>query len=89
MVQGGPRQGCRLSTDLVLEIALDLHQQRAARHGRLFLRHQLNIALRRAPHRLRLRRSDRVLLVWMTWLSVPKIRFGNIGGEVHRELAVK
>jgi hypothetical protein len=30
-----------------------------------------------------------VLLVWMTWLSVPKIRFGNIGGEVHRELAVK
>jgi hypothetical protein len=34
----------------------------------LFLRHQLNIALRRSPHRLRLRRSDRALLVWMTWL---------------------
>jgi len=34
----------------------------------LFLRHQLNIALRRAPHRLRLRRSDRALLLWMTWL---------------------
>ena len=34
----------------------------------LFLRHQLNIALRRAPHRLRLRGSDRALLVWMTWL---------------------
>ena len=34
----------------------------------LFLRHQLNIVLRRAPHRLRLRRSDRALLVWMTWL---------------------
>ena len=33
----------------------------------LFLRHQLNIALRRAPH-LRLRGSDRALLVWMTWL---------------------
>jgi hypothetical protein len=32
----------------------------------LFLRHQLNIALRRAPHRLRLRGSDRALLVWMT-----------------------
>jgi hypothetical protein len=31
-------------------------------------RHQLNIALRRSPHRLRLRRSDRALLVWMTWL---------------------
>src|SRR5215467_4303928 len=34
----------------------------------LFLRHQLNIALRGAPHRLRLRRSDRALLVWMTWI---------------------
>jgi hypothetical protein len=34
----------------------------------LFLRDQLNIALRRSPHRLRLRRSDRALLVWMTWL---------------------
>ena len=31
----------------------------------LFLRHQLNVALRRAPHRLRLRGSDRFLLVWM------------------------
>jgi hypothetical protein len=34
----------------------------------LFLRHQLNIALRRAPHRLLLRGSDRALLVWMTRL---------------------
>jgi hypothetical protein len=34
----------------------------------VFLRHQLNIALRRAPHRLRLRGGDRALLVWMTWL---------------------
>jgi hypothetical protein len=33
----------------------------------LFLRHQLNIALRNAP-RLRLGGSDRALLVWMTWL---------------------
>jgi hypothetical protein len=33
----------------------------------LFLRHRLNITLRRAPH-LRLRGSDRALLVWMTWL---------------------
>jgi hypothetical protein len=32
----------------------------------LFLRHQLSIALRRAPSRLRLRGSDRALLVWMT-----------------------
>jgi transposase InsO family protein len=34
----------------------------------LFLRHQLNIALREAPHRRRLRGSDRLLLGWMTWL---------------------
>jgi hypothetical protein len=34
----------------------------------LFLRHQLSIALRRAPRRLRLRGSDRALLVWMTRL---------------------
>src|SRR3984893_13230875 len=34
----------------------------------LFLRHQLSIALRHAPPRLRLRDSDRALLVWMTWL---------------------
>jgi len=34
----------------------------------LFLRHQLNIALRRTPYHLRLRGSDRALLVWMTWL---------------------
>jgi hypothetical protein len=31
----------------------------------LFLRHQLNIALRRVPPRLRLHGSDRALLVWM------------------------
>ena len=34
----------------------------------LFLCHQLNIALRRAPPLLRLRGSDRALLVWMTRL---------------------
>jgi hypothetical protein len=34
----------------------------------LFLRHQLSIALRRAPPRLRLRGSDRALMVWMTRL---------------------
>ena len=34
----------------------------------LFLRHQLNIALRHAPPRPRLRGSDRALLVWMTKL---------------------
>jgi transposase InsO family protein len=34
----------------------------------LFLRHQLKIALKRVPSRLRLRGSDRALLVWMTRL---------------------
>src|SRR5271169_1202495 len=34
----------------------------------LFLRHQLNIALRRAQPRLQLRSGDRVLLVWMVRL---------------------
>ena len=38
----------------------------------LFLRHQLSIALRHAPPRLRLCGSDRALLVWMTriWPSL-------------------
>ena len=38
----------------------------------LFLRHQLNIVLRRAPQRPRLRGSDRALLVWMSrvWSSL-------------------
>jgi hypothetical protein len=34
----------------------------------LFLRHQLNIALRRAPSRPRLRGSDRALMVWLVRL---------------------
>src|ERR1700746_1718384 len=34
----------------------------------LFLRHQLNIAMRRVPRRLRLHGSDRVLLVWIMWV---------------------
>jgi hypothetical protein len=38
----------------------------------LFLRHQLNIALRRMPPRPRLRGSDRALLMWITriWPSL-------------------
>src|SRR5262249_651453 len=34
----------------------------------LFLRHQLNLALRQKPPRIRLRGSDRALLVWMVRL---------------------
>jgi transposase InsO family protein len=38
----------------------------------LFLRHQLNVALRRAPQRVRLRAGDRALMIWMTtrWPSL-------------------
>src|SRR4051794_27287942 len=38
----------------------------------LLLRHQLNVALRRSPVRLRLRGSDRALMVWLIglWPSV-------------------
>ena len=42
----------------------------------LFLRHQLNIALRRAPPRLRLRGSDRALLILMTMLW-PRLLLGE------------
>ena len=34
----------------------------------VFLRHQLNVALRRAPSRFLLRGSDRTLLIWLTRL---------------------
>jgi hypothetical protein len=34
----------------------------------VFLRHQLNVALRRVPSRFRLRGSDRALLIWLTRL---------------------
>jgi hypothetical protein len=44
----------------------------------LFLRHQLNIALRRAPRRLRLRGSDRALLVWMSQLWPSLLRSARI-----------
>jgi len=54
---------------LLMTFAADLFRSR--RHlevENLFLRHQLNIALRRAPRRLRLHGSDRAVLVWLTRL---------------------
>jgi Integrase core domain len=45
-----------------------LKSRRRLEAENLFLRYQLNIALRRAPRRLRIGRCDRALLVWMTWL---------------------
>src|SRR6476660_6808437 len=50
-------------------LAIDLFKSRSRLEAEnLFLRHQLNIALRRAPPRLRLRGSDRALLILMTML---------------------
>jgi hypothetical protein len=48
---------------LALFVANPFRSRRRVEIENLFLRHQLNIALRSAPHRLRLRTSDRTLLV--------------------------
>src|SRR6266508_3275397 len=53
---------------LVMFVADLFKSRRRLEAENLFLRHQLSIALRRAPPRLRLRGSDRALLVWMTLL---------------------
>ena len=58
---------------LLMTFAADLFRSRPHLEGEnLFLRHQLNIALRRAPRRLRLHGSDRAVLVWLTrvWPSL-------------------
>ena len=66
-------------------LAVDLFKSRSRLEAEnLFLRHQLNIALRRAPPRLRLRGSDRALLILITKLWpvstwVPKLRPKNAG----------
>ena len=51
---------------LAMFVADIFKSRRRLQAENLFLRHQLNIALRRAPRRLRLCGSDRALLVWMT-----------------------
>ena len=60
-------------------LAVDLFKSRSRLEAEnLFLRHQLNIALRRAPPRLRLRGNDRALLIlitklWPSLLGVAKV----------------
>ena len=44
----------------------------------LFLRHQLDIALKGVPHRLRLRGSDRALMVLLTWLRPSLIGLARV-----------
>ena len=51
---------------LMMFVADTFKSRRRLETENLFLRHQLNIALRRAPPRLRLYGSDRALSVWMT-----------------------
>ena len=53
---------------LLATFVADLFKSRRRQAEILFLRHQLNIALRHRPARLPLRGSDRALLVWMTRL---------------------
>src|SRR5829696_8438308 len=53
---------------LVSLISNCLRSRRRLEVENLYLRHQLNIALRGAPHGLRLRGVDRAFLVWMTRL---------------------
>jgi len=48
---------------------IDLFKSRSRLEAEnLFLRHQLTIALRRAPPRLRLRGTDRAFMVWLVRL---------------------
>src|SRR6202047_1264311 len=60
---------------LVMFVADIFKSRRKLEAENLFLRHQLNIVLRRAPSRLRLPGSDRALWVWMTrvWSSLLDI----------------
>src|SRR5262249_59897494 len=54
---------------LLRSLLADLFKSRSRLEAEnLFLRHQLNIALRRAPPRLRVRGSDRALMVWLVRL---------------------
>jgi hypothetical protein len=55
-----------------------LKSRRRLQAENLFLRHQLNIALRRAPPRPRLRGVDRVLLVWMTRLCPELLNLSQL-----------
>ena len=52
--------------------------QRRLEAENLFLRHQLNIALRRGPHRFRLRGSDRALLMWMSRLMPSLLELSRV-----------
>jgi hypothetical protein len=48
----------------------------------LLLRHRLGIALRRKPRRIRLRGSERALLIWMTRVCTENLSFPKIPQEI-------
>src|ERR1700688_55550 len=62
---------------LVMFVADLFKSRRRLEAENLFLRHQLNIALRRTPPRPRLPGSDRALLVWMTRIWPALIADGS------------
>jgi hypothetical protein len=64
---------------LIATLVIDLFKsQRRLEAENLFLRHQLSIAVRRAPRRFPLRRSDRLLLVWMIRLMPSLLDLSQI-----------
>ena len=54
---------------LAIVVANLFKSRRRLEAENVLLRHQLNVALRRSPARLRLSGIDRVLLVWLARLS--------------------
>ena len=68
---------------LVMFVADIFKSRRRLEAENLFLRHQLNIVLRRAPPRLRLHGSDRALLVRMTrvWPTLLALQIHGAGSE--------
>jgi hypothetical protein len=69
---------------LVLFVVNPFRPRRQVEIENLFLRYQLNIALRRAPYRLRLRTSDRTLLTLMTWPWPSLIAFSRLRELIRR-----
>ena len=66
---------------LMMFVADIFKSRRSLEAENLFLRHQLNIALRRARPRLRLRGGDRVLLVWMVRLWPSLLGLAKTAGN--------
>ena len=78
-IESGIIRGNARDPRLIVTFVIDLFKsQRRLEAENLFLRHQLNIAVRRAPRRFQLRRSDRILLVWMIRLMPSLLDLSQI-----------